>query len=406
MLSPIKTDRSRSRSYRVKSSRIFGRREERRRLPRCGIDWHSVDECNRSHHCLGVIIELADQEPCFALLHISLAPLTFGLTPIHTRHLSTLTLLPHFRRPAMPFNLPSIPARDNAQQDGVNAPAWLNMAVGCFDKICACSSSYSQDQVENEILDDECTLRNEAYWRTVEQALSAQDSEDGDDANNSYTAKSNDRSPERRTTRISVDAFITSPTNIDDDQAPLELRDMPSKSPCPSDSASPGTNLIEPLVLSPRSTTPPITCGRQQFVMDMSSDFKSRNVKNRRMKKCRSIFLRTSRALDYHSLDSVESFERRSKLLVETDETSLASMSTAPTEFSNSQRSGNAMDVSRTSAGSVVRRNDNRTHVTRLEAKLRGDSKIQTKRRPSARKLMDESVHSMPYLTMSQGYEV
>ena len=402
MLSPIKPIGPAP--ARVKSSRIFGRREERRRLPRCGIDWHSVDECNRSHHCLGVIIELTDQEPCFALLHISLAPLTFGYNILGTFRLDSYFTSAFPRRPAMPFNLPSITARNNAQQDSVNAPAWLNMAVGCFDKICACSSSYSQDQVENEILDDECTLRNEAYWRTVEQALSAQDSEDGDDSNNSYTVKGNDRSPERRTTRISVDAFITSPSNIDD-QAPLEL-DMSSKSPCPSDSASPGTNLIEPLVLSPRSTTPPITCGRQQFVMDMSSDFKSRNVKNRRMKKCRSIFLRTSRALDYHSLGSVESFERRSKLLVETDETSLASMSTAPTEFSNSQRSGNVMDVSRTSAGSLVLRNDNRTHVTRLEAKLRGDSKIQTKRRPSAREMMDESVHSMPYLTMSQGYEV
>ena len=140
--------------------------------------------------------------------------------------------------------------------------------------------------------------------------------------------------------------------------------------------------------------------------MDISSDFKSRNVKNRRMKKCRSMFLRTSRALDYHSLGSVESFERRSKLLIETDETSLASMSTAPTEFSSSQRS-NVMDVSRTSAGNVVQRN---VHVprteSRLEAKLRGDFKRQSTRRPSAREMMDESVHSMPYLTMSQGYEV
>lgn len=288
----------------------------------------------------------------------------------------------------MPFNLPSITARDNA-----NAPAWLNVAVGYFDKICVCSSSYSQDQVENEILDDECTLRNEAYWRTVEQALSAQDSEDGFDTNNGYTGKGHDRSP-GRTTRISVDAFITSPTNIDD-QAHI---DMPSihESPCPSDSASPGTNVIEPLVLSPRSATPPITCGKPQFVMDMSSDFKSRDVKNRRMKKCRSMFLRTSKALDYHSLGSIESFERRSKLLIESDETSLASMSTAPTEFSSSQRS-NVMDVSR-------------PHVprteSRLEAKLRGNSKRQSTRRPSAREMMDESVHSMPYLTMSQGYEV
>lgn len=308
----------------------------------------------------------------------------------------------------MPFDLSSFSARDNAQRDDTNAPAWLNVAVGYFDKICACSSSYSQDQVENEILDDECTIRNKAYWRTVEEALSAQDSEDGGDTNNGSTVTSSDRSPERRTTRISVDAFIPSPAN-NDNQA---RQDMPSihESPCPSISASPGTNVIEPLVLSPRSTTPPITCGKPQFVMDMSSEFKSRNAKNRRMKKCRSMFLRTSRALDYHSLGSVESFERRSKLLIETDETSLVSMSTAPTEFSSSQRSI-VMDVSRASTdctgSNIVRRNDNipRTE-SRLEAKLRGDSKMQPRRRPSVRNMMDESVHSMPYLTMSQGYEV
>ena len=72
---------------------------------------------------------------------------------------------------------------DNARQSSGKASAWLNMAVGCFDKICTCSSSYSQDQVENEILNDECTIRNEAYWRTVEEALSAQDSVDDTDAN-------------------------------------------------------------------------------------------------------------------------------------------------------------------------------------------------------------------------------
>ena len=381
--------------------RICGRGAERHFHAVGSIGIRSVGDCNRSHHCLSEK-ELTDQEPYLSLLHKSLAPLAYVRLARPVPYLClTPTLL---QLPAMPFNLSSITARDNAQRDDANAPAWMNVAVGCFDKICACSSSYSQDQVENEILDDECTLRNEAYWRTVEQALSAQDSEDGCNANKDCTESGNNHSPERRTTRISVDAFIAGPTNILD-RSPLDI-DSSHESPCPSDSASPGTNIIEPLVLSPRSATPPITCEKPQFVMDMSSEFKSRNVKNRRMKKCRSMFLRTSRALDYHSLGSVESFERRSKLLIETDETSLASMSTAPTEFSSSQRS-NVMDVSRTSAGNVVRRNGDvpRTE-SRLEAKLRGNSKRQSTRRPSAREMMDESVHSMPYLTMSQGYEV
>lgn len=298
--------------------------------------------------------------------------------------------------PAMPFNFPSITTTDNAQQDGANAPAWLNMAVGCLDKICTCSSSYSQDQVENEILDNECTVRNEAYWQTVEEALSAQDSVvDNVDAN--------DQSNER-TTRISVDAFITSPTN--DAASPLDMTWI-QESPCPSDSASPGTNVIEPLVLSPRSATPPITCGKPQFVMDMSSDFKSRNRNTgrggRRIKKCRSMFLRTSTALDYQSLGSVESFERRSKLLAESDETSLASMSTAPTEFSSSQRS-NVVGASRAVRNDNVLIPSQNRSVSRLEAKL--DSHKQSRRRPSPREMIDESVHSLPYLSMSQGYEV
>lgn len=294
-----------------------------------------------------------------------------------------------------PFNFPSITAREDAQREDASAPAWLNMAVECFDKICTCSSSYSTDQVENEILDDDCTVQNEAYWRTVEEALSAQDAEDGGNTNVVCAVNGGDRSPQP-TTRISVDAFIASPKN---DHAPL---DKPSieESPCPSNSASPGTTVLEPLVLSPRSATPPIMCGKPQFVMDMSSDFKSRPGKSRRMGKCRSMFLRTSRALDYHSLGSVESFERRSKLLAEADETSLASMSTAPTEFSSSQRSNVMLDASRF-------RNDNmRRTESRLEAKLRGDSHKQSRRRPSTREMMDESVHSLPYLTMSQGYEV
>ena len=289
----------------------------------------------------------------------------------------------------MQFNFPSIPTADDARQDGGKAPAWLNMAVGCFDKICTCSSSYSQDQVENEILSDECTVRNEAYWRTVEEALSAQDSVDDADANDQSV------SAERgRTTRISVDAFITSPTN---DAASLGMPSI-QESPCPSDSASPGTNVLEPLVLSPRAATPPMTCGKPQFVMDMSSEFKSKNRSGRRMRKCRSIFLRTSRALDYHSLGSVESFERRSKLLAESEETSLASMSTAPTEFSSSQRSNVLVADANIH---VPRRSE-----SRLEAKLRSGSHKESRRRPSAREMMDNSVHSLPYLSMSQGYEV
>ena len=294
----------------------------------------------------------------------------------------------------MQFNFPSIPTTDNnARQDGGKAPAWLNMAVGCFDKICTCSSSYSQDQVENEILSDECTVRNEAYWRTVEEALSAQDSVDDADANDQSASAERER-----TTRISVDAFITSPTN---DAASLGMPSI-QESPCPSDSASPGTNVLEPLVLSPRAATPPMTCGKPQFVMDMSSEFKSKNRNagrsGRRMRKCRSIFLRTSRALDYHSLGSVESFERRSKLLAESEETSLASMSTAPTEFSSSQRSNVLVADANIH---IPRRSE-----SRLEAKLRSGSHKESRRRPSAREMMDNSVHSLPYLSMSQGYEV
>lgn len=288
----------------------------------------------------------------------------------------------------MQFNFPSIPTADDARQDGGKAPAWLSMAVGCFDKICTCSSSYSQDQVENEILSDECTVRNEAYWRTVEEALSAQDSVDDTDANDQSASAERER-----TSRISVDAFITSPTN---DAASLGMPSI-QESPCPSDSASPGTNVLEPLVLSPRAATPPpMTCGKPQF-----SEFKSKNRNNgrsgRRMRKCRSIFLRTSRALDYHSLGSVESFERRSKLLAESEETSLASMSTAPTEFSSSQRS----NVLVADANIHIPRSE-----SRLEAKLRSGSHKEPRRRPSAREMMDNSVHSLPYLSMSQGYEV
>ena len=291
----------------------------------------------------------------------------------------------------MQFNFPStgIPTADNARLDGSKASAWLNMAVGCFDKICTCSSSYSQDQVENEILSDECTVRNEAYWRKVEEALSAQDSVDDADANDQSV------SAERgRTTRISVDAFITSPTN---DAASLGMPSI-QESPCPSDSASPGTNVLEPLVLSPRAATPPMTCGKPQFVMNMSTEFKSKNRNGRKRRKCRSIFLRTSRALDYHSLGSVESFERRSKLLAESEETSLASMSTAPTEFSSSQRSNVLVADANIH---IPRRSE-----SRLEAKLRSGSHKESQRRPSAREMMDNSVHSLPYLSMSQGYEV
>eukprot|EP00561_Arcocellulus_cornucervis_P012073 CAMPEP_0185799936 /NCGR_PEP_ID=MMETSP1322-20130828/600_1 /TAXON_ID=265543 /ORGANISM="Minutocellus polymorphus, Strain RCC2270" /LENGTH=297 /DNA_ID=CAMNT_0028495543 /DNA_START=159 /DNA_END=1052 /DNA_ORIENTATION=+ len=297
----------------------------------------------------------------------------------------------------MQFNFPFayIPTTDNARQDGEKASAWLNMAVGYFDKICTCSSSYSQDQVENEILSDECTVRNEAYWRTVEEALSAQDSVDDADANDQSASVERER-----TTRISVDAFITTGSSPTNDAASLGMPSI-QESPCPSDTASPGTNVLEPLVLSPRSATPPMTCGKPQFVMDMSSEYKSKHRNagrsGRRMRKCRSIFLRTSRALDYHSLGSVESFERRSKLLAESEETSLASMSTAPTEFSSSQRSN-------------VLVADANIHIprleSRLEAKLRSGSHKESRRRPSAREMMDNSVHSLPYLSMSQGYEV
>lgn len=295
----------------------------------------------------------------------------------------------------MQFNFPStstcIPTTDNARQDGEKASAWLNMAVGYFDKICTCSSSYSQDQVENEILNDECTVRNEAYWRTVEEALSAQDSVDDADANDQSASAERER-----TTRISVDAFITTGSSPTNDAASLGMPSI-QESPCPSDTASPGTNVLEPLVLSPRSATPPITCGKPQFVMDMSSEFKSKNRNGRRMRKCRSIFLRTPRALDYHSLGSVESFERRSKLLAESEETSLASMSTAPTEFSSSQRS----NVLVADANIHIPRSE-----SRLEAKLRSGSHKEFRRRPSEREMMDNSVHSLPYLSMSQGYEV
>ena len=295
----------------------------------------------------------------------------------------------------MQFNFPStstcIPTTDNARQDGEKASAWLNMAVGYFDKICTCSSSYSQDQVENEILNDECTVRNEAYWRTVEEALSAQDSVDDADANDQSASAERER-----TTRISVDAFITTGSSPTNDAASLGMPSI-QESPCPSDTASPGTNVLEPLVLSPRSATPPMTCGKPQFVMDMSSEFKSKNRNAGRMRKCRSIFLRTSRALDYHSLGSVESFERRSKLLAESEETSLASMSTAPTEFSGSQRS----NVLVADANIHIPRSE-----SRLEAKLRSGSHKEFRRRPSEREMMDNSVHSLPYLSMSQGYEV
>ena len=295
----------------------------------------------------------------------------------------------------MQFNFPftCIPTTDNARQSSGKASAWLNMAVGCFDKICTCSSSYSQDQVENEILNDECTVRNEAYWRTVEEALSAQDSVDDVDANDQSASAERER-----TTRISVDAFITTGSSPTNDAASLGMPSI-QESPCPSDTASPGTNVLEPLVLSPRSATPPMTCGKPQFVMDMSSEYKSKHRNagrsGRRMRKCRSIFLRTSRALDYHSLGSVESFERRSKLLAESEETSLASMSTAPTEFSSSQRS----NVLVADANIHIPRSE-----SRLEAKLRSGSHKESRRHPSAREMMDNSVHSLPYLSMSQGY--
>lgn len=270
------------------------------------------------------------------------------------------------------------------------------MAVGCVDKVVCCTSSYAVGQVDNEITEEECAVRNEAYWRTVEEALSAKDSEDDDD-------NEPQKSDHVNVNRISVDAFMPS----------IE------ESPSPSVISSPRSKVIDPLVLAPPSESPLRSThanGMQyersstaKFVMDMPNELKGRG--GSRTSRVRSLmptrkwnFRHSSRALDYHSLGSASSYQRRCKLLADTDETSLTSLSTAmsteaETSLNNSQRS-----ISSGDRLSPVRSTEIKRSESRLEAKLRSGS--HRAHRPSLREIMDESVHSLPYLTMSQGYEV
>mmetsp|Transcript_27037 Transcript_27037/g.54633 ORF Transcript_27037/g.54633 Transcript_27037/m.54633 type:complete len:277 (-) Transcript_27037:420-1250(-) len=273
--------------------------------------------------------------------------------------------------------------------------ALLSVAIGCIDQMSCCTSSYSNDQVETEIIERECVVRNDAYWRVVEEALSAKDSEDD-------TSQKDDMNKNR----MSVDAFMP----------PIE------ESPSPSVASTFRSKAIEPLVLSPSSTAvPPLSnmgtipvqragSTSAKYVMDMPNELKGRGGRASRVRSLMPStrrkwnFRTNSRAcLDYHSLGSVSSYQRRSKLLAETDEASLASLSTAMStepevSLTNSQRSSGDM-LSPARSSTEIKRSE-----SRLEAKLRTGS--YRAHRPSMREIMDESVHSLPYLTMSQGFEV
>ena len=282
------------------------------------------------------------------------------------------------------------------------ASAWLSIAAGCVDKmVCCASSSYSTSQVETEIIEQECVVRNEAYWRVVEEALSAKVSEDEDESSKDRANKN----------RMSVDAFMS----------PIE------ESPSPSVASSSRPKVLEPLVLSPPSPAeePPLTnahnihvpvqCARNnttKFVMDMPNELMGRKGRASRVRSFMPTtrrkwnnFRANSKALDYHSLGSASSYQRRSKLLADTDDASLASLSTAMStepevSLTNSQRS-NRVVLSPAGSATEIKRSE-----CGLEAKLTSKTGGGRVHRPSMREIMDESVHSLPYLTMSQGYEV